>query len=59
MPQSNEPSDPTAERLLALNIRLTQTLMESTVVRDRLLKARKANTWPAIERRKPRSSKAR
>jgi len=58
MPQPNEPRDPTAERLLALNIRLTQTLIESSMIRERLLKAREANTWPAIERRKPRSSKA-
>ena len=57
MPQSNEPRDPTAERLLALNIRLTQALIESSVVRERFLKAEEANTWPAIDRGKPRSSK--
>ena len=40
--------DRTAEQLLALNIRLSQCLLEAGVVRMRLLTAREANHWPDV-----------
>lgn len=46
MPQSKETEDPAAERLLALNVQLTEVLFEAGIVRVRLQKAREANVWP-------------
>ena len=48
MLQSRETQDPTAERLLALNVQLTQVLFEAGIVRVRLLKASEANAWPTF-----------
>ena len=48
MPQSQETQDPTAERLLALNVQLTQVLFEAGIVRVRFLKASEANVWPTF-----------
>ena len=46
MPQSKETRDLATERLLALNVRLMESLFEAGVVRIRLLKARDVNVWP-------------
>lgn len=46
MPQSKETQDPSAERLLALNVQLAEVLFEAGIVRVRLQKAREANVWP-------------
>ena len=46
MESKSPASDVTVDRLLALNIRLTQCLLEAGVVRMRLLTAREANRWP-------------
>ena len=47
--ESKSPApDRTAEQLLALNIRLSQCLLEAGVVRMRLLTAREANRWPDV-----------
>lgn len=48
MPQSKETQDPTAERLLALNVQLTQVLCEAGIVRVRVQKACEANVWPTV-----------
>jgi hypothetical protein len=48
MLQSKETQDPTAERLRALNVQLTQMLFEAGIVRVRLLKASEANVWPTF-----------
>ena len=48
MPQSKETREATAERLLALNVVLTQALCDAEIVRMRLLRAREANVWPTV-----------
>jgi hypothetical protein len=48
MESKSSAPDRTAEQLLALNIRLSQCLLEAGVVRMRLLTARQANRWPDV-----------
>jgi len=48
MLQPKEDRDLTTERLLVLNIRLMECLLEAGIVRIRLLKARDANVWPTL-----------
>ena len=42
--------DTTIDRLLALNVRLTQAMLEARIIRMQFLKARDADAWPDVGR---------